>query len=90
MCDPVRALDGNIDGLAACTTIGGRIKKKQNRMAGLMKRQKLYLKGRKAAGDQSNYDTDDSTVSSEFSERTSSSVVIDLTENEAKPTDDNR
>ena len=54
-----------------------------------MKRQKLCLKGRKAAGDQSNYDTDDSTMSSEFSEKTSSSVFIDLTE-EDKPTDDNR
>ena len=71
-------------------TIGGGV---NNRMAGFdprMKRQKLCLKGRKAAGDQSNYDTDDSTMSSEFSERTSSSVVIDLTEDEDKPTDDNR
>ena len=55
-----------------------------------VKRQKLCLKGRKTAGDHSNYDTDESTVSSEFSERTATSFFIDLTEDEDKPTDDNR
>ena len=55
-----------------------------------VKRQKLCLKGRKTAGDHSNYDTDESTLSSEFSERTSTSVFIDLTEDEDKPADDNR
>ena len=89
MCTLILALDG----MTRC--VSKLEQQVADHMAGFaeqpeLKRQKLSLKVKRIVSDHSADDVEESSVSSAFSERTATSAVVDLTEDEDANLTDNR